>query len=77
MRIFDIFSRFCTAASAVIFAMSLSLLNAFCVHDETVSSPQTVMTGGESNISIIIGIVLLAIGTVGFVILKIKEREKS
>lgn len=77
MRISNIFSKIFTAASAVVLSLSLSIMTAFCVQNETRSSPETTMAGGNNRISIIIGIVLLAIGTVGFALLKIREREKS
>lgn len=77
MRILNKLPKIFTTASAVMLSLSLSVLTVFCVSDETRSSPETAMTGGDGNLSIIIGIILIAIGLVGFAVLKIKERGKS
>ncbi|MBQ3692864.1 MAG: hypothetical protein II931_06055 [Clostridia bacterium] len=77
MRFLNNFPKIFTSVSAAMFIFSMSVITALCVGNETDSSPETAMTGGNNTISIIIGIVLLAVGSVGFAVLKIREKEKS
>ena len=77
MRTSNIFAKIFTAFSAVMMSLSLSVMTAFCAENETRSSPETSMSGGNNRICIIIGITLVAVGTVGFALLKIREREKE
>ncbi len=77
MRISKAFPKIFTAASAVMFSLSLAVITAFCAENETRSSPETAMAGSNNRISLLIGIILVAVGAVGFAVLKIREREKT
>ena len=77
MRNLNIFRKIFTAVSAAVLCLSLSVMTAFCVQNDTVSSPETASAGGNNKICIIIGIALVAVGAFGFAVLKIKEREKT
>ena len=73
----DLFLERLISISVMMICFSAFAFNVYAEHDEAVSEAVagTVTTGGESRLSFLIGIVFLAVGTVGFVLLKLRDKR--
>lgn len=73
----DYFFAGLIAIAMMITLFSAFALNAYAEHDETVSGTavRAVTTGGENRLSFMIGIAFLAIGSVGFLLVKLREKR--